>query len=216
MFKQHHRIGSVSLAALVLALTGLGIAACGGSSTSTSTSANAAATGAGNGSGAQGSGAPGSPSHGGAGRFTAVRECLQKSGITLPQRPAGGATGASGQQGFLGGAGHHFQLPPGVSRTQLEAAMKKCDVHGFPGQGGPSGRPGLANPVFRVNLTKFAACMRENGIPLSAPNTSGTGSVFNTQGIDTHSSKFMAAFAKCRSVLRPDATPGATGTTGAG
>ena len=64
-------VASIALLACV------GVAACGGSSSSTDASANAAAAG----------GAAGAT--GATGRFAAVRECLQKQGITLPSRPAG-------------------------------------------------------------------------------------------------------------------------------
>ncbi len=59
---------------LVLLLACLGLAACGGSSSSSSTSATAAA------STSTATGAKG-PN---AGRFAAMRECLQKNGVTLP------------------------------------------------------------------------------------------------------------------------------------
>ena len=93
--------------AVVLLLACLGLAACGGSSkSSSSTSASAAATAS------TGAGATGGPAGAGAGRFKAVRECLQKSGITLPQRTAG-TPRTPGAGGFLGGAGGP-QLPKGV------------------------------------------------------------------------------------------------------
>lgn len=54
----------------------------------------------------------------------------------------------------------------------------------------------------RAALTKFAQCMRENGVNLPAPNTSGNGPVFNTKGINASSSAFKTAQSKCRSDLR--------------
>jgi hypothetical protein len=44
--------------------------------------------------------------------------------------------------------------------------------------------------------------MRENGVNLPPPNTSGRGPVFNTKGIDTNSSTFKTAQSKCRTMLR--------------
>ena len=43
--------------------------------------------------------------------------------------------------------------------------------------------------------------MRENGVNLPAPNTSGKGPVFNTKGINTSSTAFKSAESKCRSDL---------------
>ncbi len=68
-------------AVLVLLLACLGLAACGGSSSSSSTGATTATSArTGTGTGAKG------PL---AGRFAAIRECLQKNGITLPKRTPG-------------------------------------------------------------------------------------------------------------------------------
>ena len=65
-------------AVLILLLAGLLLAACGSSSSSSSSSnASASATSTGAGGGATGPRA---------GRFLALRECLQKNGITLPKR----------------------------------------------------------------------------------------------------------------------------------
>ncbi len=181
---------------LILLLACLGLAACGGSSSSSSTSASASATTSS--TGAAGTGATGA----GASRFKALRECLQKNGITLPkptpgQRSPGGPGGAGGFLGGGGGAGGP-KLPSGVTRAQYEAAIKKCGGGGHFLRSGPAG---FSNPAFKQALTKFAACMRENGINVPAPNTSGSGPVFDTKGIDTASSQFRTAESKCRSDL---------------
>jgi hypothetical protein len=180
-----------ALAVLVLILISLALAACGGSSTSSSATTSASAT---------------TTTKGGAaasGRFAALRECLQKNGITLPKRtpgqgrpPAGGSLGGDG-----GGAS---QLPSGVTRAQYEAAVKKCG-------GSPRGFGArTSSPAFKQALTKFATCMREHGITLGEPNTSGKGPIFNTSGIDTASAQFKTAQASCSSNLRT-ALPGAAG-----
>jgi hypothetical protein len=190
-------------ALLALVMASLVLAACGSSSSSptASSAASTAKTSTG--------GAPGAPA-GARGRFTAVRECLQKDGITLPQiqRKAGQRPGG----GFLGG-GAGPTLPKGVSRAQYEAAIKKCGGFGagrFRGAGG-----GVSSPTFRAALVKFAACLRENGVKVPAPNTSGSGPIFNTKGIDTKSTQFKTAETKCSTLLRkgfraaPGSTPGA-------
>jgi len=191
---------SATAAVSLLLLAGLVLAACGSSttsssSTSTTTAAKTPTT------------TTGGPAGAGAKRFAALRECLKKNGITLPQRTPGQRRRPGG--GFLGG-GAASQLPKGVSRAQYQAALKKC------GGGAFTGRLG-ASPVFKEALNKFASCMRQNGINLPEPNTSGNGPVFNTKGLDTTSVKFKSAQVKCSVDLRNSfrGTPGAGRAPGA-
>ncbi len=167
--------------ALAVVLACLGIAACGGSSTGTSSKSTATTTASATG-----------PAVGQGARFGALRTCLQKQGITLPKRTPGQRAGGGG---FLG-AGAARQLPNGVTRAQLEAALKKCGG-GFLGRGRP-----LSSPARIQAFTKFAACMRANGVNLPAPNTSGKGPVFNTNGLNTTSPQFRQAQSKCASELK--------------
>jgi hypothetical protein len=44
--------------------------------------------------------------------------------------------------------------------------------------------------------------MRTNGIDVPAPNTSGSGPIFNTNGINTSSTQFKTAQSKCQSDLK--------------
>jgi len=180
--------------ALVIVIAGLVLAACGssssGSSSSTNASASTTATGA--------AGAGG----GNAGRFAATRECLQKNGITLPKRTSGQRRPPGAAGGLLGGGGAGAggpKLPAGVTRAQYEAALKKCGGGNFARGGGGSAR--FNNPTFKAALAKFATCMKQNGVNVPAPNTSGNGPVFDTKGIDTSSAQFKAAEAKCQSDL---------------
>jgi hypothetical protein len=203
---------TAALALVALLLASLGLAACGSSSSSSS---NAAATTSA--TGTTGTGAKGPD----AGRFAAVRECLQKEGVTLPKRTPGQKRPPGGAGGFLGGGAGGTagpQLPKGVTRAKYEAALKKCGAGQF-GRGG-SGGARFDNPTFKAALAKFATCMRQNGVDVPAPNTSGNGPVFDTKGIDTSSSQFRAAEAKCQSDLtgafrRGPGAGGAPGTDGA-
>jgi hypothetical protein len=202
-------------AVLVLLLACLGLAACGSSSSSsTSTSAAALSASATTGTGAKGPNA---------GRFAAMRECLQKNGITLPQRTPGQRRPPGTAGGFLGGGAGAGgpQLPKGVTRAQYEAALKKCGGGNVAGRGsgnfaGRGGGARVSNPAFKTALAKFATCLRQNGVNVPTPNTSGKGPVFNTKGIDTSSAQFKAAETKCQSVLREAFRrgPGGGGATG--
>jgi len=184
------RCKPAAAAVLVLLLACIGLAACGSSSKSSSASTNASAATT---PGATGAGGPN------AGRFTAMRECLQKKGITLPKRTPGTRRTPGAAGGFLGGGGAGGpQLPKGVTRAQYEAALKKCGGGAFAGRGGAP----FKSPAFQAALAKFATCMRENGVNVPAPNTSGSGPVFDTKGIDTSSTQFKAAETKCQSDLR--------------
>jgi hypothetical protein len=205
-------VASPILLAALLVAAALGLAACGGSS-STTTTTNAAATNApaatstGSSTGTTGttsttSTTPGRPNPA---RFSAVRECLAKKGIALPQRTPGSPGG------FAGGP----QLPKGVSRTQLQEALRSCGG-GFTGRRLGPGRSAFTSPRFHEALVRFAACLRQNGVNVGEPNTSGKGPVFDTKGINTGSPQFKTASMKCRTVLfagRPKATPGAAGAT---
>jgi hypothetical protein len=116
-----------------------------------------------------------------------MRECLQKNGVTLP-RPTVGP----------GGTVRNYQfLPKGVTTAQYRAALRKCG--GFLGAG--PGARATANPLFRQALAKYAACLRQNGVNIPAPNTSGNGPIFGTKGLNPSSPQFRAAAMKCRSVL---------------
>ncbi|HEU0317882.1 MAG TPA: hypothetical protein VFR49_11165, partial [Solirubrobacteraceae bacterium] len=119
---------------------------------------------------------------------------------------AGGGGG-----GIFGGGGGGFagpQLPAGVTRAQYQAALAKCGGAAF---GARRQLTPAQRAAQQAALVKFAACMRTNGIALAAPNTTGTGPVFNTSKLNTKSAKFTAAYAKCSSLL-----PARFGRRGAG
>ena len=213
----------IALTATLVAAS-LGLAACGGSSsttTTTETTANAAATGTTtNGTSTSGATSTGTSSTGtsptrtsstgttpGASttgatpaarsaRFAAVRTCLSKKGITLPQRGAGGFAGGAGGSGA--------QLPKGMSQAQFAEALRSCGS-GFNGSHYGKGARGFHNPFnnprFHAVLLRFAACLRQNGVDIGEPDTTGKGPVFATKGINTGSPQFKAAAAKCRGTL---------------
>ena len=125
------------------------------------------------------------------GRFTALRECLQKNGITLPKR-------TPGQRRPAPAASSAAARRPAAAQGRDARAVRSGDQEvrrrrRFAGAGG--GR--LNSPAFKQALAKFAACMRENGVNVPAPNTSGKGPIFNTKGLNTTSPQFKAAETKC-------------------
>jgi hypothetical protein len=87
-----------------------------------------------------------------------------------------------------------------MSRTQLQEALRSCGGGFTGGRLGP-GRSAFTSPRFHAALVRFAACLRQNGVNVGEPNTSGKGPVFDTKGINTGSPQFKAASTKCRAVL---------------
>jgi hypothetical protein len=175
----------------------LTLAACGGSSAST----NSAST-----SSASAKSATSTSKSAGSTSYTALRECLSKHGITLPSTPAGGNPQSSGSAPPTGSQppSGGLKLPNGESSAQLQAALKKCGGGSLPA-GGAARFTGAGSSK---TLAKFSACMRENGVNLPAPNTSGKGPVFNTKGLNTSSTTFKNAESKCRSDLGTAAAGG--------
>ncbi|HTD58522.1 MAG TPA: hypothetical protein VK672_06465 [Solirubrobacteraceae bacterium] len=88
----------------------------------------------------------------------------------------------------------------------LQAALKKCYA-GTTSR--PFGRPNTppaasqaaSSPIFRQALAKYGECLRQNGVNIPAPNTSGKGPIFSTKGLNTSSPQFRAATVKCRATL---------------
>jgi len=115
---------------------------------------------------------------------------LQKDGITLPAHASGGPAAAF----------RNPQLPKGVSRAQYAEALRKCGT-AFTGGTSALSKRRFGSTRFRQALVVFADCLRQNGVPIPQPNTSGKGPIFNTRGLDTASPKFRAARQKCRSTL---------------
>ncbi len=84
----------------------------------------------------------------------------------------------------------------------------------------------VSSPAFKAALTKFATCLRQNGVNLAPPNTSGNGPIFSTKGVNTASAQFRTAERKCSATLRAGlkasagarsaagGAPGTAGTTG--
>jgi hypothetical protein len=185
------RSSSGLIAALLIAAAALLLSACGSSSSSGTGTSSVKTTAA-----------VGSPT----GRFASLRECLKKQGIELPA-----PSGKPGSGGPPSGGAGGFKPPSGTSGTKLQEAIKKCGGSGFPG----GGRGSLNSTSAKAALTKYASCMRESGIDLPAPNTSGKGPVFNTKGLNTSSQAFKSAQKTCQSDLKGAFGAGAPPSGGA-
>ena len=169
-----------ALAAVVL------LAACGSSGGASSTSAS---------SSGKGTSTTGSA---GGGRFASLRTCMQKEGINLPAPKGAPGQGGQGGPGAGGGRpGGFLKAPEGVSQAKFQEALKKCGAQNFAGRGSRN----LSSPTARAALTSYATCMREHGVSLPAPNTSGKGPVFNTSGVNTSSTAFKSAQKACQGDL---------------
>jgi hypothetical protein len=192
------RRAAAGVALLALALASLGLSACGQSSPSSSASAAAGkSTQSGGSATKQGTASGAAPSVPGAVPYKALRECLSRNGVSLPRR-------RRGQRAPGGGIfrGNGSRLPNGVSRAKFEAALKKC------GAGARVARRGrLLTPAYRRAVASFAACMREHGVYLPAPNTSGRGPIFSTPPAARTGPAFHSALRACRGLLAP-AAPG--------
>jgi hypothetical protein len=223
----------IALAAILVAAS-LGLAACGGSSsttTTTQTTANAAATGATTGTTATttttGTSPSGKNASGGASTGTSTTGTSSTGATTTPGGSTTGTTPASSRTariaavhtcltkkgitlGSGGLAGAH--LPKGMTRQQLLEAFESCGRGLVGNRSGKSRfKQGFDSARYRAVLTRFAACLRQNGIKIGEPNTSGKGPTFDTKGINTGSPQFKAAVASCRSALRGAyAHPGAS------
>jgi hypothetical protein len=105
--------------------------------------------------------------------------------------------------------------------TTTGAKVAKGPNAGRPERGGLA-KPSVATPALKGALTKFATCLRQNGVNIAPPNTSGKGPILSVKGVNTGSAKFKAASTKCRSALlnalraqRGTAkTPGTAGSPG--
>jgi hypothetical protein len=158
---------------LVVALAApLLLAACGGGGSSASSAGSSTTTAAGNAS------------------QTALRDCLQKHGVTLPAGfgnrgsgpPASGGTPSSFPAGGTPGS-----LPAGVDAQKMQSAFQAC---GGTGNGfGGGGRNGQA-------FQAYTACLRDHGVKVPVQTGSTTPPTF-----DRNSSVFVAANKVCAALL---------------
>ena len=161
-----------ALAAVAVAVAAL--AGCGGSSGTSSSKAS--------GSTAAGSTAATSTA---ATQPERLRACLKRLGINVP-------SSVSTVSDLVANP------PKGVSRAQLVAAVQSC---GDIGPGLATVKPRATPSAYAQAFVSFVSCMREQGVNLPAPNTSGKGPVIDLKGVDTTSAKYKAAAGKCAPIV---------------
>jgi hypothetical protein len=159
-----------------LALASLALSACGGSSGTTSSSAGASSP----------AGTSSTATSSTSSQPERLRACLKKLGIEAP----------SSVSTISDLVAHP---PKGVTRAQLIAAVQSC---GGIGAGLANVKPHASAPAYRQAFVSFVNCMREQGVSLPAPSTTGKGPVIDLKGIDTTSAKYKTATQKCASILR--------------
>jgi hypothetical protein len=205
------------LPALALALGALVLAGCGGSgggSSSTSESSPTAGSAESEASRSEGFGAEGEKGGPGIANISEeAKTCLKEKGVELPEFKGGEGGPPSGEppEGAEGG-------PPeggfgGEGSEKMQKAFEECGVELGEFKGGPGGNgaPDASSPAFKKQITKYAACVRENGYELAEPNFSGEGPIFEKS--ESESAAFKKASAKCQSLL---GGPGGSGSEGEG
>lgn len=181
------------------------LVACGGSSSAGGVTTNAAAFGPG-------------------GQLSASdRECLQKHGLNLRIGPAGGrpptgtnaapptgATGTTGTTQTYGAPPSGAVIGPQGSSgpTQMPENVRKafqaCGVQP-PSRGSAGSPPSVNSAAFRQSVSRYVACVKQNGYDLPAPNLSGNGPIFDESKVNRDDPKFQSASQKCQQLLQPQA-----------
>jgi hypothetical protein len=167
------RFKALAALAAAVALAALALAGCGGSSGTSSSKAT--------GSTSAGSTATSTT----ATQPERLRACLKRLGINVP-------SSVSTVSDLVGNP------PKGVSRAQLVAAVQSC---GGIGPGLANVKPRTSASAYTHAFVSFVSCMREQGVNLPAPNTSGKGPVIDLKGVDTTSAKYKAAAGKCAPIV---------------
>jgi hypothetical protein len=171
------RARSAAFAVLLLVLASIALAACGSSSSKSSSTATSTATSTSTST---------STSTTAADQPARLRACLRGAGIPVSDA--------------VSTVSDVFAKPPkGVTRAQLITAVRGC---GGLNTGASAGKPRVSGTEYKQAFVNFVSCMRQKGVNLPAPNTSGKGPIVDTKSIDTTSAQYKAAAEKCASILR--------------
>jgi hypothetical protein len=144
------------------------------------------------------------------------RECLQKHGLNFQLAGPGGAppSGASGTSTTQGGPPAQGAPPAGAVvgpqgtsgprrlPENVRKAFQACGVDPPTfSSGGPP--PNVNSGAYRASVTRYVACVKQNGYDLPAPNLSGKGPIFDESKVNRDDPKFQAASQRCQHLLQP-------------
>ncbi len=105
------------------------------------------------------------------------------------------------------------QGSPGALRGSSARPVTPSSKPATPARPSSVSKPQTA---FRNALVSFADCLRQNGVKIPAPDTSGKGPVFATKGLNPNAPQYKAALAKCRGVLASALRQASHGTANRG
>jgi hypothetical protein len=117
-------------------------------------------------------------------RISGVRACLEKSGAVAKGASHGPLAGGSALKG--------------AKRARLTAALRKCLGTAHPNATGAALPRTSRTPRFKQALEKYAACLHQNGVPVSKGSAGGP---LGLQGVDRSSPAYKSAVMKCHNVL---------------
>ena len=117
-------------------------------------------------------------------------QCMRDHGVDAPDPTQDGAVTIKGQA---------------LDQQQMQDAMNACKQYQPKGGNGP----GRIDQKTLDQLTKFAQCMRDHGIPMQDPKTSGGGVQITTGGqgaggegaVDPNSDQFQQAQQACQHLM---------------
>lgn len=168
------------------------LSACGGDDPS-STATNARA-GTGTGQAAPGNGTR---------DMSALRDCLKKEGVELPERPAGAGAPPADAPNGNGNRGGLSNMSD-AEREKFQKAVQKCGGGRGPGRGPNAGgrRPDVSSAAYQRSIKAYVACVRQQGYDLPDPDFSGRNPIFDPKKVGRQDAKFRKASAACQSKLR--------------
>jgi hypothetical protein len=86
----------------------------------------------------------------------------------------------------------------------VRKAFQACGIQA-PSPQAAGGSPDVNSNAFRQSVSRYVACIRQNGYDMPDPNLSGKGPVFDESKVNRHDPKFQAASQKCQQLLQPPA-----------
>jgi hypothetical protein len=92
--------------------------------------------------------------------------------------------------GILGHGG--IQVPPGFRRQRFEAVLAECHDSVAQVEGAP-----IRGALMRRQIQQIWACLNERGFKLPAPDLSGARPPFDTSAVNTTTSRWKSAEARC-------------------